>query len=109
MDNELKKFVEACIAKGEAEELGDSKTGNKQYKVISKVYMALKENNRITELLVLLNHENPYVRLWAAGYTLQILDSRAESVLEELSLLRGLIGFNSKMTLSEWRKGNLKF
>ena len=35
MNADLKKFINACIAKGEAEELGDSKKGNIQHNTIA--------------------------------------------------------------------------
>ena len=58
--------------------------------------------------MTLHDHENPYVRLWAAGYTLSLPNSGAEEVLVALSSIR-VIGFDARMTLQEWRKGNLKF
>ena len=109
MDADLEKFERACILKGEADELGDSKKGNKQYKIIHSVYLLFKNNNRLDELLSLLDHENPYVKLWASAYTLHISQSIAEKTLESLSNLKGNIGFCSEMTLREWRNGNLKF
>ena len=110
MDIELeKKFINACISKAEADKTGDSKTGNKYYKVINDVYLTLKESGKLTEILVLLNHENPNVRLWASTYALQIPKSDAVNVLETISHMNGLLGFDAGMVLSEWRKGNLKF
>jgi len=110
MNNDLQKFAEACIAKGECEEIGDSKKGNKQYKTIHTIYLLLKEEGRLDELLELLDHDNPYVRSWAAGYTLQISPKKAKEVLIELSKIKGRpVAFNSEMTLREWRKGNLNF
>lgn len=110
MNNDLQKFAEACTIKGECEEIGDSKRGNKQYKTIHTVYLLLKAEGRLGELLELLENDNPYVRSWAAGYTLQIAPQKAEKVLVELSKIKGRpVAFNSEMTLQEWRKGNLKF
>ena len=109
MNVDINKFKEACILKGEAEELGDSKKGNKQHKIIHSIYLMLKKNHRLDELLSLLNHENPYVRLWASAYTLQISQEMAEKTLETLASLIGNIGFCSEMTLREWRNGNLKY
>jgi hypothetical protein len=110
MNKDLNKFVNACTLKGEYEEIGDSKNGNKQYKTIHSIYLLLKKENRLDELIGLLDHENPYVRSWAAGYTLQISPLRAEKILEELADIKSKpVGFNAEMTLREWRKGNLKF
>jgi len=109
MDSDIKKFIEACIIKGEAGEVGDSKTDNKQYKIINSVYILMKNSNRLDEFVNLLNHESPYVRLWASAYALQVTNSMAEEVLETLADFKGLLGFEAMMTLQEWRKGNLKF
>ena len=109
MNDILRKFEEACILKGEADELGNSKKGNKQYKVIHSAYLSLKKNNRLDELASLLDHENPYVRLWASAYTLQISQAKAEKTLQSLSKIKGNVGFCSEMTLREWENGSLKF
>ena len=111
MNTKLEKFIETCIAKGEAEESGnlvESKDGE-YYETINSIYLYLKENNRLDELFTLHDHENQYVRLWSASYCLQFPNSKAEEVLEELANLKALIGFTATMTLQEWRKGNLKF
>ncbi len=110
MNAELLKFVEACTRRGEFEELGNSKQANKEYKNIHSLYLLLKKENRVEELLELLNHENPYVRLWAATYALQVSSVKAESALINLSGTKGnLIGLCAQMTLQEWKKGNLNF
>lgn len=103
-------FIKACTLKGAYSELGDSKNANKQYKKVHETYLFFKNKNRLDVLLELLNHDNPYVRLGASTYTLQIDPQRAEKTLEELlGVRRGLLGFEAQMTLQEWRKGNLKF
>ena len=111
MNIKLKKFIEACIAKGEAEETGNVKPreDRKYYKIINSVYSYLKNNHQLEELSNLLDHENVYVQLWASSYMLQLSGSKAEKVLENLATLKGNIGFCAEMTLQEWRKGNLKF
>ena len=102
-------FVNACIAKGEDEESGNTKDDRKHYKILHSSYLQLKDAGRLEELLELLTHENPYVRLWAASYTLQIAPVRAESTLEELSGTRGVpAGFSASITLKEWRAGRLQ-
>ncbi|HHV09434.1 MAG TPA: DUF2019 domain-containing protein [Clostridiales bacterium] len=78
MNSDLQKFADACVAKGKYEEIGDSKNGNRQYKVINSIYLLLKKEKRLHELLELINHNNPYVRSWAAGYVLPLSPAQAE-------------------------------
>ena len=47
MSPDIQKFVKACIIKGEADEFGDSRKGNRQYKTIRSVYEVLKSNLQI--------------------------------------------------------------
>lgn len=113
MNQEIKKFVNACLKEYEYQSIGDSKNGNKQGKIIISICIQLKNENRLHELLSLLDHEHPQVRFRAAERTLLSFPDRAERVLEELSILHGIqfgqIGFVSQITLQEWKKGNLKF
>ena len=110
MNGELERFIEACIAKGNAEESCDFNFAKDKgcYRIISSVYRSLKESNQLDKLLVLLDHENPYVRMWAATYTLQLPSSKAVDVLEVISTSTGTLGFIAETTLLEWRKGSLK-
>ena len=105
---ELEKFISACIEKGKYEELGNSKMGNRQYNIIKSCYLALKKLDQLDNMVGLLEHENPYVRLWAASYMLPIAPIKSEGALKELSTLKGKpVAFSAQMTLQEWRKGTL--
>lgn len=105
---ELENFISACIEKGKCEELGDSKRGNRQYKIIKSSYLALKKSGQLNNMVGLLEHENPYVRLWAASCMLSIIPIKSEDTLKELSILKGKpVAFSAQMTLHEWRKGTL--
>jgi len=113
MNEEISRFINACLEEYKYDQLGDSKNGNKQGKIVISISILLKKEDRLQELLDLLNHEHPQVRFRAAEKTLQISPSRAEKTLEELSTLRGMqlggVAFVAQVTLQEWRKGNLKF
>jgi hypothetical protein len=110
MLNEICRFANACIEKGKFEADGDEKNGNICYKRIHELYWLLKSENRLDELSVLLEHKNPYVRLWASAYTLQIDSASAEKVLEELTLIKkDMVGFTAEITLQEWRSGRLRW
>lgn len=109
MTEDIIAFVNACIAKGEGEESGNTKKDRTYYEIIHSVYLRLKDEHRLEDLSELLDHPNPYVRLWAASYTLQIDPAKAENTLEELSMLRGIAaGFSASITLEEWREGRLR-
>ncbi len=89
-------------------EKGSTKKTNKAADVINKTYKSIKEMGRLDELKPLLDDESPHVRLWVAGFLLDIYPEEAERVLIELGKMRH-IGFEARMTLSEWKEGNLKF
>ena len=70
MNCEIEKFINACLKEYEYQSLGDSKNGNKQGKIIISICVQLKKENRLHELLNLLNHEHPQVRFRCAEKTL---------------------------------------
>lgn len=98
----------AATKHAEATEQGDHKTGNKNYTVISNVITFLKEQNEMERLSVFLNNSSEGVRLWAATYLLPVNEQQAIGVLEEIAKGSGICSFNADITLSEWRKGDLK-
>lgn len=108
----LKEYVEACIKQEDSLKRGDSKTGNKQYRIINVIRRDLKANPQygIEKLTPFLEHPNANVRLTTAFCLIPIMPRQARDVLVELAAgRRGLVAFNAEMTLSEWDKGNLKF
>ena len=109
MNPDIVKFVEACTRWGHYDNYGISKQCNKEFKNIRKMYETLKQENRLDELLELLDHENPYVRLYAATCTLPIATQRAEQTLENLTgIIKSMVGHVARMTLQEWRNGHMK-
>lgn len=112
---ELKKILSdyenACIKGEEAQEQGNSKTANKQQRIIQKIRKELKENEKygLEKLLPYLEHESPFVRLKTAFSVIPIAPERAREVLIQLKEIRGLTGYSAETTLSEWEKGNIKF
>ena len=105
MDNY--EFVELCIKKGNADESGQYKIGNKCYSLLISYYYELKANGDLNSLMPLLKHEECYVRLWSAYFLLNTNKNEAEKTLKDLCQLKGLIGITAEMTLSEWKKGKL--
>jgi len=51
MNADIQEYVKACIIKGESDDVGDSKEGNKQYAIINTLYLSLKSNDRLSELI----------------------------------------------------------
>lgn len=111
LDQILKEYIEACIKEEESLRRGDSKTGNKQYRIINSISRDLKTNLKygIESLIPFLDHPNANVRLTTAFFLIPIMPEQVRTVLVELSAGRGTVAFNAEMTLSEWDKGNLKF
>ncbi len=107
----LEEFIGACLKQEDSIKRGDSKTGNKQYRIIQGIRRDLKENPNygLEKLSPFLEHPSANVRLTTAFTLIPILPEQAKEVLQELAAGRGTIAFNAEMTLSEWEKGNLKF
>lgn len=105
----LELFEDACIKHSEATEQGDYKTGNKYHSKIMKVIDFLKSKNAITNLKDYLSSPFVGVRLWSACYWLPVNEEEAIKVLEEIVKGQGINSLTAETTLSEWKKGNLKF
>ena len=106
----LEEYIEACLKEEDSLKRGDSKTGNKQYRIIKNIIRDLKSNPNygLVKLNPFMEHPSSNVRLTTAFNLIPILPEQAKSVLKVLAGGRGAIAFNAKMTLSEWEKGNLK-
>ena len=107
----LEEFIEACLKEEDSLKRGDSKTGNKQYRIIKDIRHDLKSNPNygIEKLIPFLEHSSMNVRLHAAFCLIPVLPEQAKNVLMVVAEGRGIVAFNAQMTLSEWKKGNLKF
>lgn len=107
----LNEYLEACLKEEEALTKGDSKTGNKQFRMITKIDKDLKSNPEygIEKLVVFLDHPSDNVRYNTAYSLIPIMPEKAKAVLEEVGSKKGLVALNARMTLSEWEKGKLKF
>jgi len=108
IETALLKFEEAAVKHAEATENGDYKTGNKNYAVIAKVVVFLKEYDSIEKLTSFLNHKSVGVRMWAARYLLPVVEVEALRILKQIASGTGIHSFTAKTTVSEWEKGNLK-
>lgn len=102
-------FKESSIKQAEATEKGDYKTGNKCYDRITKAANYLKKENAISSLKEFLSSDFVGVRLWAAYYWLSVDENEGTRVLEEIAKSTDIHSLSAETTLSEWKKGNLKF
>lgn len=105
----LEIFEEACIQHSEATEQGDYKTANKYYSKIIATIAFLKGENAITSLKDCLSSPFVAVRLWSACYWLPVDEKEGTEILTEIVKSPGINSLTAKTTLSEWKKGNLKF
>jgi uncharacterized protein DUF2019 len=107
----LNLYERATIQHGRATESGDYKTANRESETIASVYRELRSRGLEAQkaLLPLLHHSNIHVRVMAAADALEFAPDQGEPVLIEIAQSRGIAPLNARMTLQEWRKGNLKF
>lgn len=110
-DTLLLEYEEAARRHGEAAAAFDSDSANQAHDVVAAVYRELRRRGRSAQLglLPLLASQSLDVRLWAASHALEFEPHAAEPVLTALELAGGLVGFNAKMTLEQWRRGKLRF
>lgn len=97
--------VESSFKHEIATENGDYKTANKNYNVINKAVLYLKENNGIANLKELLNSDEVSVKLWVASYLIRDDDPQAISVLKDIaSKSIRHHSYAAELILEGWRK-----
>ncbi len=106
----IEDFINAAIMDEELSKLGDSKQVNKNYKNLESIksYLINHSETFISDCKKLLYHENNSVKLHAAVALLPHSSKEAISTLKQLSSAQGLLGFTAKITLSEFKKGNIR-
>ena len=107
----LVAYKEAARVHGAATESGDYRSGNKAAELITAIYSELRQRGESAqrELLPLLNDDDPGVRLWSASHALEFAPLEGEVVLVALLPVGRLLGLSAKTTLTEWKKGTLRF
>ncbi len=105
----LALFQEAATKHAEETEQGKYKTGNKRYDEIMAVVKFLTQNNSMQCLHSFLSPNSVGVRLWAASFLLPTHEKESIRVLKEIQRIDGILSLVAETTLSEWRKGKLKF
>lgn len=105
----LEIFLEAAAKQAEATEQGDYKMANKCYDKIIKSTAILKSENAIDNLLDYLTDSSIGVRLWSASFLLPVYEEKGIKALKDIIKTKGIHSLTAETTLSEWKKGNLKF
>jgi Domain of unknown function (DUF2019) len=101
----VEEFVDAVIRHGVATESGDHGTTNKQYKRYDRLRKLLEQQGDAGRDAIrgLLRHPSPWVRMVAASTCLKFDEKEATRILEALEKETGIVGFDAKMVLREWR------
>jgi hypothetical protein len=108
----VKRYADAARRHGEATEIGDHSAANAAHDVISSTYRELRNRGVDAQraLLPLLKDPSVGVRLWAASHALEFSPDDGEPVLSSIeSMPQSFNAFSAKMTLQQWRQGNLRF
>lgn len=109
MDERVIKFGEIAKKRWEYLDNGDSSKGNKCYDELLLIAKELRDEGNLIILNVLLDDENEGVQFEVATKLVTLNLKNAENTLEKLSEKKGVLPFSAKMTLRQWRAGNLKF
>ena len=104
------KYLMIIKEEEKAQKNGDYKTINKFYNKKHKLRneMLLNINNYNLFFYKLLESNSTYVVLDASIALLKTNQKVALSSLKKLSKQKGLDALTAKMTLQEWKKGNMK-
>lgn len=107
-EKKVKIFIDASIKYGEAIETGDSQKANRQSLKVRKMREQLGACGQLKLLIPYMMHESEYVRLNVASSLISVLPYDSKNVLIDLEKRKGLVGFEAKMFLREWEKGNIR-
>jgi hypothetical protein len=105
------RYKNAASRHGQATQGADPSIGNAEAETLASAYRELRRRGSRPALLVLLESPDLGVRSWAATHAMDFAPSEGEPVLTALAESKesGLIGLSAEMTLTEWRKGRLRF
>jgi len=99
-------FRSAAIEKGD---FAKGKRDAQLYEIMRNSFHRLKDFGEDGQeaLENLLDDESAFVRTWIASALMIEGNKIVRNVLEEISKMSGITGFNAKITLQEYDKGNL--
>lgn len=106
LQNLTDKYIDGAKKYGIAITSGNSRDANKQHSIVEHVKESILLLGEVGEqaLINLINHDEPYVRLWAAAHCLELDEIKAVICLKELAGHRGALGLYAAMNLSERKK-----
>ena len=107
IDRAVRDFCAAAIEKGD---FAPARHDRLLHKTMSQAVASLREAGPvgIAALHSLMSHESPHVRSWSSTELLASGDNSARPVLEALSLLPGVVGFNAAVVLREHETSQLR-
>jgi len=113
MDNKIAtlktEYRDLAIAHGRARGMGNYKSANTNGNKLIQTLKELKSFGPAGELalLSLVEDQDDSVACWAATHSLPFDEKHSLTVLGNLSKKSGAIGFDAKMVLQQWQKGQL--
>jgi len=106
----LLQFERYSVLWNEANEKVEYKKGNRYFSQAMTCAKKLYEKKSLDNLLPFVTNDNVGVRFLAAFVLLPFHKDLCEMTLQEIAEGNNGIGsFDAKMTLQEWKKGNLVF
>lgn len=109
MDARVEKFREVAEKRWKYLDEGNSKEGNKCFDELLEIAKELRSENKLLELEQLLNDPSEGVKFEASSKLLTVNSKKAEKAMTEITKKKGSLPFTAKMTLKQWKAGNLKF
>jgi hypothetical protein len=106
----VRKYRDAAVRHGIANETADYRSGNKDAGLMLAIYKELAHRGLQSQtlLLPLLDDVDSSVKAWVATHALNFAAPAALATLKSLVSEGGLAGFNAEMVLKEWNKGRLR-
>jgi len=104
------EYRECAVAQGKATLNGDYEAANLSHDKLLSLLPVIRASGPEGDaaLLELITDSNDAVACWSATHALPFDETRALKVLERISKKAGPIGFNAKMVIQQWKKGELK-
>jgi len=108
-DKTIKVYEATAVLYGEAMEEGDFDQACFCLEKNERAFRNLRSVGKQGEqtLFGLFNHPNPFVRISAATHLLGSYKAQSIQVLEQLADKQGFQGFNARMVLDDYIKGDM--